>query len=126
MLFRSFISIAIAIISVLNFTVPYKYLLSQRSRNLAILRMNGCTVIRAIMLFLTENLVTAVPVFVLSIVCYHLLMKNVLTKIFPYIERAYNVAVYAIISSVYLLVLAATLIILLYKFIKRDIRELLV
>lgn len=117
------ISILIAILAAINFSVLYKYILSKRMKMLAVFRMCGCTKSKALAMFLSECMIIAVPLFAATTLIYDKFVLPKLGQHFEYIESAYSIKLYLLIFGIYI---AATLIVLLFMisgFLKKTIRE---
>lgn len=117
------ISILIAILAAINFSVLYKYILSKRMKMLAVFRMCGCTKSKALTMFLSECMIIAVPLFAATTLIYDKFVLPKLGQHFEYIESAYSIKLYLLIFGIYI---AATLIVLLFMisgFLKKTIRE---
>ncbi|MBR1764271.1 MAG: hypothetical protein IJ746_02650 [Ruminococcus sp.] len=99
------ISVLIAVMSGINFVMLYRCILRRRRRALAITRLCGCSLLRAGAGYVAECLVLSVPAFGAGLAVYIPLMKRRLSGLFPYMEAAYSLRVYAGIFGVYLLVL---------------------
>ena len=116
-----FIAVLISILSALNLTVLFQYILVKRSRTLSIMRICGITRNRSILYYLLECMVIMVPVYVIGTVCYHIILQKILTSLFPYIAEGYSLRIYAEIFLLYLVVLTIAMLIMLCFRIKRNI-----
>ncbi len=117
------ISIMIAILAAINFAVLYKYILSKRTKTLAIFRICGCTKSKALWMFLSECMIIAVPLFALTTLIYDKFVLPKLGQHFEYIESAYSPKLYLLIFGIYI---AATFVVLLFMisgFLRKTIRE---
>lgn len=117
------ISVMIAILAAINFAVLYKYILSKRTKTLAIFRICGCTKFKALGMFLTECMMIAVPLFALTTLVYDKYVLPKLGRHFEYIESAYSFKLYLLIFGIYI---AATFVVLLFMingFLRKNIRE---
>ena len=99
------IAALIAVLTVINFAVLYHFIVQQRMRQLAVLRICGCTVGRSFRIYLGECVLLCVPVYLLGVICYIPLMKSVLSDLFPYMEAAYSLKIFLAIFGIYLLIL---------------------
>ena len=80
------ISVLIAIAAAANIALLYQYILEKRKRTLAILMLCGCTRKKAFRLFMTEITLMTVITFLLSALCWHILIMPNLLGLFPYID----------------------------------------
>ena len=99
------ISVLIAALSVINFAMLYNFIFRKRSRQLAIMRICGCTPLRAWGICLGECCVVCVPVFLVGMLTYIPFMHGVLADIFVYMEKSYSTAIYAAIFVIYIVIL---------------------
>ncbi|WP_462257741.1 FtsX-like permease family protein [Ruminococcus champanellensis] len=88
-------SLLIAVVAAFNLVVLYHYVLVRRQKSLAIFQLCGCTKGRAIRLYVAESLMLTVPCYCLSAVLYHFVLLKPFTRIFPYIDTAYSLRLYA-------------------------------
>lgn len=95
------ISVLIALMSVVNFSMLYRYILRRRSRTLAILRLSGCSSLRAAAGYIGECLLVGVPTFAAGLAVYVPVMKRRLSGIFPYMQESYSRRIYAGIFGIY-------------------------
>ena len=118
------ISVLIAVLAAINFTVLYKYILSKRTKALSIFRICGCSKYEALRMFLSECMLITIPVFALTSLCYDKLVLPILAKHFEYIESAYSLKLYLLIFAIYVLSSLVVLGIMIYfGFLRRTIRE---
>lgn len=82
------ISILIAILAAVNFAVLYRYILSRRTKTLAVFRMRALNT--ALRMFLSECMFITVPLFALTTIIYDKFMLPKLGQHFEYIESAYS------------------------------------
>lgn len=99
------ISVLIAVLSVINFAMLYNFIFKKRSRQLAIMRICGCTPLRAWGICLGECCVVCVPVFLVGMLTYIPFMHGVLADIFVYMEESYSNTIYAAIFIIYIVIL---------------------
>ena len=99
------IAALIAALTVINFAVLYHFIVQQRMRQLAVLRICGCTAGHAFRIYLGECVLLCVPVYLLGVACYIPLMKSVLSELFPYMAAAYSLKIYLAIFGIYLIIL---------------------
>lgn len=118
------ISVLIAILAAVNFAVLYKYILSKRMKSLAIFRICGCTELKVLGMFLNECMIIAVPVFSATVFAYDKLVLPKLGQHFEYIEGAYNLKLYLLISAIYIITTFIVLLIMIYfGFLNKKIIE---
>ncbi len=115
------ISVLISVLSVINFAMLYLFILKRRGRNLAILRVCGCTKGRVARTYLGECLVLSIPIYVIGAVVYMILLKYVLAGFFPDMEASYSIPVLLIIFLMYLVIMLVILGVLIWRNIRRNI-----
>lgn len=103
------ISVVIALISAINFAMLYLYMIKKRLKDLTIFRLCGCTKSKVVKIYLGECIMISIPVYLIGTGVYAILMHNVLSEIFPYMENAYTLPVYAEIFLIYLISMLITL-----------------
>lgn len=99
------ISLLIAVLSVLNFAMLYHFILEKRSKNLAIIRLCGCTKGKAVLLYLGECIIVSVPIYLIGTLGYIWLLYNVLDKLFIYMVESYYIWVYFAIFAIYFIMM---------------------
>lgn len=117
------ISIMIAIFAAINFAVLYKYILSKRTKTLAVFRICGCTKLRALRMFLSECMMIAVPLFALTTLVYDKFVLPKLGQHFEYIESAYSLKLYLLIFGIYIAATFVVLLCMISRFLRKTIRE---
>ena len=117
------ISALIAILSVINFAMLYHFILQERSRDLAIFRICGCNVSKAVIIYLGECFILSVPTYIIGAVLYSNVMHNILADIFPYMEAAYNTTIYVVIFLVYFIIMLIVLGVMIYNHVEKSIIE---
>lgn len=117
------ISILIAILAAVNFAVLYKYILSKRTKMLAVFRICGCTKLKALIIFLTECMIISIPLFAVTTYVYDKFVLPILSKHFEYIEAAYSFKLYLLISTIYIFATIFVLILMINGFLRKTIRE---
>lgn len=79
------ISVIISLLSVINFAMLYLFILKNRQRNLAVMRICGCTKVKAVLIYLTECLVLTLPVYfvgaLLNIFCINYVFGDLHIKV---------------------------------------------
>lgn len=99
------ISALIAALSVINFALLYDFIFKKRRRQLAIMRICGCTPLRAWGICLGECCMVCVPIFLLGMLTFIPFMHGFLSDIFIYMENSYSPAIYAAIFVIYMIML---------------------
>lgn len=99
------LSVLIAILVIFNFAFLYNFIFGKRRRQLAVMRICGCTAARAWAICLGECVVICVPVFLAGMFTYIPFMHGVLAGVFPYMEESYKPWIYAAIFGIYIIAL---------------------
>lgn len=117
------VSVLIAVIAIINFAFLYSFILRQRSRSLAVMRICGCTKARARLICLGECCLICIPTFLFGMLTYIPFLHNVLGRLFDYIEEAYSVAVYGLLFAIFVAVLLIVMWLLLFRQIRSELTE---
>ena len=119
------ISILIVVLSIINFSSLYVYVIKQRSKSLAILRVCGCSKQRAVLYYVIECLLIAIPMYVIGVVSFILLKKQYLVRIFSYMKDIYSPQIYLYLFILYIIIMIIMLACIVYKNIKREIVQII-
>lgn len=117
------ISVLIAALTIINFAFLYNYIFEKRRRGIAVMRICGCTAMRARAICIGECCLMCVPVFLIGILTYIPFMKNVLSGIFEYMEASYSPAVFISIFAIYLSMLLLIMGILMLRQIGQQLSQ---
>lgn len=117
------ISILIAILAAINFAVLYKYILSKRTKTLAVFRICGCTKAKVLRMFLSECMKIAIPLFAATTLIYDKLVLPKLGQHFEHIESAYSIKLYLLIFRIYIAATLIVLMIMISSFLGKTIYE---
>ena len=117
------ISLLISVLSILNFAMLYHFVLQSRGRDLAILRICGCTKWRTFFTYLSECLIVTIPLFLAGTAAFRWLLNKVFDDIFPYMSESYSEKVYIIIFVGYLLLTVILLSIMILRYLKQSILQ---
>lgn len=117
------ISILIALLAAINFAVLYKYILSKRTKKLAVFRICGCTKAKAFTMFISECMLLMIPLFVATTIIYDRFILPKLGDHFEYIESAYSIKLYLLIFMIYIVASAFVLSFMISGFLSKSIRE---
>lgn len=117
------ISVFVAALTIVNFAFLYNYIFGKRRRQLAIMRICGCTAARAAGICLGECCLICVPVFLAGMLTYIPFMKRVLSPRFQFMEASYSVWIYAAIFGIYIIMLIAIMGILIAGQIRKTLAE---
>ena len=117
------ISVFIAALTIVNFAFLYNFIFSKRKRQLAIMRICGCTAARAVGICLGECIILCVPLFLAGMLTYIPFMKYVLSPLFQYMEDSYSLWIYVAIFGIYIAMLIVIMGILLSGQIRKTLAE---
>jgi len=115
------ISVMLCVLSALNFAMLFQYILQKRKQTLAIFRMCGCTIGKAIRLYLGECLLISIPVYGFGFTSFYWALHHFLYLYFPYMEASYSPTIYTAIFSIYLSITILILGIMIYNTIRHDV-----
>lgn len=113
------ISVVVALLCAINFSVLYKYILTKRRKTLAIFRVSGFTTRKARRLYIAEIMLISVPLFALCTILYDKLMLPRLGKIFEHLVPAYSSVVYLTLFAIYTLIIYIVLNTMISNYISR-------
>lgn len=117
------LSVLIAALTVINFAFLYNFIFKKRSRQLAIMRICGCTRRKAWAICLGECVLLCVPVFLAGVALYIPFMHEVLANLFEFMEAAYSPVIYSAIFGIYIVMLIVIMGIMLAGQISRTLTE---
>lgn len=117
------ISVFVAALTIVNFAFLYNYIFGKRRRQLAIMRICGCSAARAAGICLGECCLICVPVFLAGMLTYIPFMKRVLSPRFKFMEASYSAWIYAAIFGIYIIMLIAIMGILIAGQIRKTLAE---
>jgi hypothetical protein len=115
------IAILLSFLSVLNFSILFCFILKKNNRNIAILRICGCSKFKAVIIHMGECFAISIPIYLVGIAGYIWIFKKVISKLFDYIENAYSPTVYLMIFITYFAILAVVMLIVIIKQINTGI-----
>ncbi len=97
-----FVSVIIILLSALNFSILFRYILHSRRLQYAVMRITGCQTSQGSRIYLTEILLTALPVFLVCAVLFQLANKLFLSKSFLYFDEIFTLPAYLFVFLIYL------------------------
>ncbi len=117
------LSVLIAALTIINFAFLYNFIFKKRSRQLAIMRICGCTRGKAWAICLGECIFLCVPVFLVGAALYIPFMHRILANLFEFMEGAYSLGIYLAIFGIYFVTLLVIMGIMLAGQISRTLTE---
>lgn len=96
------VAMVLSVISVANFTMLFYFILQKRQRRLAVMRICGCTKLRAAVMYLCECVLIVLPCYVGGAALNILLTKKVFSNIFEHFAEAYSPQLYMKLFAVYI------------------------
>lgn len=122
-----YIALILSIISVVNFSEIFYYILQKRQRKLAIMRITGCTKHYAVIMYLCECMILVLPCYLAGAFVNYILCQNIFNKAFEYFDKAYSPRIYLMLFMIYIIsfavVISAMIIITVQKTIADSLRE---
>lgn len=115
------ITVLLAILAVLNFAILYDFIIEKRSKEVAVMRITGCSRIKAVTIHLLECIMLSVPIYVIGIFLYILFLNITLKNMFDYIVNAYNFKVYIFIFMFYIVAMLIIMISVILRNINQSI-----
>ena len=95
------ISILIALAAAINYAILYQFILYKRQRILAVLRMCGCTKANSVCIYLGECIIMTIPIFIVGTLLYDKVVMPFFADLYPFMESAFNIQVYAVLGLIY-------------------------
>ena len=88
------IALLISLLSVTNFAMLYRFILLKRRRGLAIMRICGCSRVRAVLMYLAECVVITLPAYAVGAGLNILVTNKVMCRVLDFIKEAYSLKTY--------------------------------
>lgn len=118
-----YISILIAALAAINFSILYHYILLQRKRKLTIFQLCGCTKGKVIGIYLLECQILSIPIMAAAIFCYHWMVLPHLADVFPYIGVYYSWQVYVKLLLLDVVITTLILLLMIVRNVRHEIRQ---
>lgn len=118
-----YIALILSIISVINFSVLFYFILQKRQRKLAIMRINGCTKQYAVLMYLCECSILVLPCYIAGADINYLLCQEYFNKAFEYFEKAYSLQVYMKLFFIYFISFIIITIIMIIIIVRKTITD---
>lgn len=99
-----FSCILICLLSCFNFIMLYRYILTARAKEYAVMRICGATRPKLAFDFAGEILLLSFPVLLISAVVFQVLIRPYLVRLYEYSSGAYSVGLFAVVIIAYLVV----------------------
>lgn len=115
------IAILLSVLSVLNFSVLFDFILKKQNHTTAILRLCGCSKLKAILVNIGECILISVPVYFIGTLFYTIILKTSLKKLFSFIADAYSFKIYMMIFATYFVILLVIMSIVITKHLSEKI-----
>ncbi len=117
------IAVVISVLSIINFAMLYRFVLKKRQRNIAVMRICGCTKGKAVLIFLAECLILTFPAYVIGTLINIVCVNNIFGKVFDFIKEAYSPEIYGVIGLTYFAVFIIILSVMIFRSIGKSIVE---
>lgn len=117
------ISVVISLLSIVNFAMLYRFVLKKRQRDLAVLRICGCTKTKAVLVYLAECLLLTLPAYIVGALINAVCVKSVFAGVFDFITEAYSPEIYGLIAATYFTVFLIILSFMIFGSVSRSIVE---
>lgn len=88
------IALLISLLSVTNFAMLYRFILLKRRRGLAIMRICGCSRVRAVLMYLAECVVITLPAYAVGAGLNILVTNKVMCRVLDFFKQAYSLKTY--------------------------------
>ena len=100
------IALLISLLSVTNFAMLYRFILLKRRRGLAIMRICGCSRVRAVLMYLAECVVITLPAYAVGAGLNILVTNKVMCRVLDFFKEAYSLKTYLWLFAGFMLVFA--------------------
>ena len=117
------IAVIISLLSIINFAMLYQFVLKKRQRNIAVMRICGCTKIKAVLIYLSECLILTLPAYLIGTLINFGCVNNIFGNVFDFITEAYSPEIYSVIAATYFVVFLIILSIMIFRSINKSIFE---
>lgn len=117
------IAVIISLLSIINFAMLYRFVLKKRQRNIAVMRICGCTKANAVLIYLAECLLLTLPPYLIGTLINIVCVSNIFGKVFDFITEAYSPEIYGIIAVTYFTVFLIILSVMIFRTINKSIVE---
>lgn len=118
-----YIALILSIICVANFSVLFYYILQKRKRKLAIMRLNGCTKLNAVFMYLTECIIFVLPCYSIGTLINYALCEKYFNNVFEYFKQAYTPQIYIFLFAVYFISFIVITTVLIISVVNKTITE---
>ncbi len=98
------IALLISLLSVTNFAMLYRFILLKRRRGLAIMRICGCSRVRAVLMYLAECVVITLPAYAVGAGLNILVTNKVMCRVLDFFKQAYSLKTYLCLFAAFAIV----------------------
>lgn len=95
------VAVLISMLAALNYSQLYSYIMDQRKRTIAIIRICGCTPNKAVCIFLLECLILTIPPYIISAFFFAKAVLPALKNTYPYMQGAFSPIIYVCMTLIY-------------------------
>lgn len=117
------VAVIISLLSIVNFAMLYRFVLKKRQRSLAVLRICGCSKVKAVIIYLAECLILTLPAYIVGTVLNILCVEHIFGGVFNFITEAYSPEIYGLISATYFTMFFIILSIMIFMSVNKSIVE---
>jgi hypothetical protein len=120
-----FMSIAIFLLAIVNISYIYRYILYCRKRQFVIIRVSGCSMKRALFLYLSEIIILSTVQFTLSCLISHFCISRFFAYLNFYLTYSMDIYKYIGLYTLYMLIVILVFMNVILKFIRKPIYRLI-
>lgn len=113
------IAVLFIVISAINFSILFSYILYVRNKSISVFRIEGCSRERAVRIFASEFALISSVCFVIGALVYNFILLPRLKPIFEYMDYTYSLSNYIAIFAAYMIIIMF----IITAMIKRSIRK---
>lgn len=99
------ISVALSVLSAINLSILFRYIMLTRRKRLAIFRLSGCTRRKARIMYLGEVAGISIIIFAVCSILYNYILMPKLTFAFPKIQAVYSFKTYLYLFAIFIVIL---------------------
>ena len=113
------VAVVITLIAAVNYAILYSYILKKRSRQIMCMRLCGMKYSQAVLLYLGENILISLSVYIVTIICFIKKVLPWMTKKYSYALDKFNNHVYFGFFAIYFVVSIIILLFMILKVIRK-------
>ena len=114
------IAVIISVIAAVNFAILFRYILRKRQQQIACMRVCGLKYYKTVLYYLGECMLIALPVYILTTLCFAKWILPWMSDFYRYGFRTYNRMVYIYLFGIYFAISMGVLLVMIFTSVKRN------